>query len=634
MAVESLLSRLLRVFFRAPYASGFFIVSLILLTSDAYINYFSFFSADGQALSAFGLLLFLAYAFTFLISKGKPSRLAKNIMKFALLADIADFLLAMSVFGLSGGFLASEVEGLMVAFAVFMALLPVFVCGSFAALFSKRWRFLSYLFIVLLVFGFAIPIYSIVAPHSIGYSDEIFIAAAESNAFLGGLDPYSVNVSRTLYNEYETFNLSSFTLTASNQLVGTLNYPALYLFASVPLYELTGLIHNVGVAQVGVPTAIFLVLVVLIIAIYAGKDFYKKPALGAVFFLAFLINAIVSPIDLLMLALIILAYVKLESKYSWILLGLCVSVQELLWLPVLLLIAYSANNYGMKKGLYNTIGAAAIFLIINSYFMLMGPEAFIKSVLNPVGGNILPNPAQPFGYLIAVTYGTAIGAEAVLVVIAMLAALLLFFYFNNKKMVAFLALLPILFMSHGTPFYSAMFIELLFVTLAIREKGGNGYGVVGSWLRENPYRMALPMALLVGAGCLFVISSHAAYSADFGPRITITGSAFNASTGRESYAATLYYPNSSGPDPSVLLYAETNAGYMAFGLFNGSIMENPAPCPLSQYSCLINANRVALVPGQETYNLSIGAELNSSQKIYRASVGLYTGNYAYLSEPS
>ena len=611
-----------------PYRSGLFVVSFIFTIFNAYIDYMGFFSNYIQALGIANVFFFFAYALAFF---AKRDRISEGVMKAAFALAVANFILSIILLSALGGTtLRGIARDMFILLAVFIALIPIFLCGSLAILMGRRHRLASSLFALLAIACIAVFAYFIIYPHNVAQDDEMVIAGFASNALLHGSNPYAVNASSWLYANRQIENITV-TVTASNQVVGEFSYPALYLIVTFPFYLLTNVIHNVAVTWIGMPVAAFFLILIAVIMFYAERNFYKKPGFAAIFFIPLLITFLASPINLLMLALVVLAYVKLESRYSWVLLGLCASLQQLLWVPVILMIAYSANNEGLKRGLYNALGAAAVFLILDSWFILAGSHAFISNILSPTGGNILPNPVEPFGYLITVTYGTAISIDTVLLAIVALAAVLLLFYFNDKRIIGILSMLPFLFMSHGIALYGIIFISFFFITMEIREKRVKEYGIFGYWLHSAGYRLVVLIVVLALLGAFMAARSHAAYEAEFAPSVSITGSSFNTSSYTESYSTVIHYPNSTGKDPSIVIYTNGNDNYAILGLFNNSITENPVLCPPEDYGCMVNINRVALLPGREDYSVDLNATLYPNETIREARIAIYNGNYFYTS---
>ena len=214
-----------------------------------------------------------------------------------------------------------------------------------------------------------------------------------------------------------------------------------------------------------------------------------------------------------MLAMIILAYVKLDSEYSWVLLGICLAMQELLWLPVMLLLAYKTVNSGVRKGIINAIGSILVFLAFNAYFIAIGPAAFVHGIFNPIG-NIIPDAGGVFGYLISVVYGTSIPIEGVVIGMVSLFSLAAFLYIGEKRLAPLLSLLPLEFLSHNLLYYPAFFIAFAFATLSIRENKKNSRRIAlpAGWKRI----LAVVMAVLILSGIAIVLYSHSEYMRYFG----------------------------------------------------------------------------------------------------------------------
>ena len=111
-----------------------------------------------------------------------------------------------------------------------------------------------------------------------------------------------------------------------------------------------------------------------------------------------------SIVILLMLAVLLLSYFKIDRWYSFVLLGVAAALQEELWLPVILLIVYASNTYGYKKGMRIFAGTILVFLALNIYFIALNPTAFFGSLFSPISAYIFPVSLAPFGYSLLIYF--------------------------------------------------------------------------------------------------------------------------------------------------------------------------------------------------------------------------------------
>ena len=607
---------------RNPYNAGFSVLCLVLLFFGAEINYWSSLVPAVESLGLVEIALFFSYSYVFISSRGRPGATARLFMKVSLAASMAALLLVFPLSGkaLSLGILVNTLTMISptVAYAfVFVFFLSLISLGILVL--GKGYRLFGYFLIGIAFMLFLIPYYTVFASHLVIPSDEVFITFADSKLLLlHWANPYSSDVTAPLLSNYTTGMVTSLTYTTSNKVVGVFNYPALFLFSSLPFYLASSGSRFPVMFFTELQVGAFLLFLLLVISHYLGRDYYKKPLIGAAFFAAFLMGAMSSPVDLLMLALIILAYVKLESRYSWVFLGLCLALQQLLWLPVALLVIYSINNEGWRKGIYNAVGSAAIFLLLDSYFILQAPAAFVRGVLYPIG-NMMPEAGGAFGYLLTVAYGAPISAAGAVLGIAALFSVLAIAYANNKKLIPILGLLPFEFLSRNIQFYLAFFVAFMFAILYVAEKDSRpGGGIIGSFIRKQRLLPALAAALAL-IGLAVIIYSHAQYLKNFGLTLS-TPSYSKSSTGNlTSYSSQLRYTAISPLNLSATIFAVSSTGPGFFKTINGTSGIDPTG--------------IALNASSHERNISVGVLLPAYEKIYKAQIVLFNDKYAYFSKP-
>ncbi len=130
-----------------------------------------------------------------------------------------------------------------------------------------------------------------------------------------------------------------------------MDYPALFFLAVVPFCFLAQpTIANFENTMMPLQSSLFIFILLVSLAFSLKRKDLLKPKFTLLAFLIVAMLNISSVQTYLMIALLIVAYAMIESEYAWVALGLALSIQQELWLPVLLLLAYSANNQGMRKG--------------------------------------------------------------------------------------------------------------------------------------------------------------------------------------------------------------------------------------------------------------------------------------------
>jgi|GEM_PF-1065835 hypothetical protein len=633
-------SRLKKLVVGKPYHSGLVVMSLILILFQSIINYWSSLYPAIEFCGIVELISFFSYCIVFIGSDNNLGRRSRIVLKVSFVIALASFLAVFPLYGLFNKPFVIAVLTLIISMLTFLS--PVFLYAIFLILFfltfsigifarKGKYRVFGYVFMILAILVFLIPYYTILKTQ-ITVSDEVFINFFDVRPLLHGVNPYSLDIANLIVSNFTSGNVGTPTFMMTNQVVGKFVYPALSLFVSVPFYLLSSRASHAFSLATKLQIGVFLSFLFVVIARYACKDYYRRPIFTIAFFSVLILNELSSGVDLLMLALLILAYVKLESKYSWLLLGLCASLQELIWFPVLLLVFYSINNYGWKKGLGDALGALLVFLLLNSYFIIIGPSVFIHALASPLG-NILPDSGGPLGYLVTVVYGGTFRAAAVLMIATMLLGCLALLYTNNKKLIAPLSMLPLVFITRPILVYTGFFVALLFVTYFLKEKKPTGRGLIGNWLQDNKLVLYALTLLILVSSAGFVLYSHYQYSKAFSLSVTNEKLSLNNSTGVESYTAVINYHNLANGTLSLLLFETSKEGSGFLGAYNYSFIGNAVDCKGEVYPCEVNTNRIYLNPSNSTYPVSIKLETDINDSVTVSQLMIYNKNYIYYSSP-
>ena len=450
-------------------------------------------------------------------------------------------------------------------------------------------------------------------------NDEVFIMFKAFAEVLAGLNPYAISLAHNIYLLQIT-NKTSFTLLPNNMLVGTLNYPSLYFLTLFPFYFLSSpTLANYQSIIIPTQAAIYIFLFLVATYYVIDKENILKPKFVLWFFMLLLLSQTVSIITFLMIVVMILATVKLKSSYSWILLGLAVCMQELLWFPALLLIAYAFNTYGIKKGVVSLSGTVLVFLIFNIYFIIQSPQAFISSVFTPLTGNLPYDSSSPIGYFIFIHLGIMPSLLSELFVLGMVFAFILSLYFNNKKVIPLLSIIPFLFLGHSLIYYYYFFI-VMFVILVYSEKEEQEEGFFKSIM--HPINLLLIITVLMVAGMIAISGSHKAFTSTLNLQ-PISQVAY-ISNNVLYYNVTMKYNASASQNMSILLdgYGRTLIGF--WGLFNTSILPDSVAC---NYPCNININHIYLNSSSHTIRIdTVTRDFNNETYM---SLFLYNDNYSY-----
>lgn len=400
-------------------------------------------------------------------------------------------------------------------------------------------------------------------------NDETFIGIQAFKTLLAGSNPYTMNISAQVYNAYLTHNITAPTITSKNTVVGNLEYPLLYVISLAPfIYS-----HNAHTAShILLPLEIGVFLILFLLSMF--KSMNPKPDAiifyGFILSMPFFITSIISPTSALILALLILSFWKSDSKYSGILFGITASIQQLTWIPLLLLVVYIFNNRGSKRAAVVMLTMAATFLLINAYPLLLNFGAFFGGIFAPASGSIIPSGGLFGYYLLTIGVPTHIALKVYFVMIAVSAVIMLFF--NKKLLIGPLSLLPFMFLDRGLGMYYLLFLLFTLATLLIRN---NGQGEQG-----NPFidrlRNHKRAAMLLTASILIVFVLLTSYILLPRPQ---PFSFYNASVsgGGGNMIYSVYAsagPTGQNKTFSVLLQAMmTNSSYISsFGLFGSNVL--------------------------------------------------------------
>jgi uncharacterized membrane protein len=306
------------------------------------------------------------------------------------------------------------------------------------------------------------------APNALHFDDEGFITLNAANVFASGHNPYAANFSSIIHSNLSK-TVQGVTLTTNNALVGFLSYPALsfLIFAPFALINSTGT-YRFTYGGFYILFALFIFILMMATSFVLKDVHIKSPPVGVIIALLFMFSFFATISNFLMLALILIAMYKIESRHLWIVLGILASLQQEVWIAVLLFLIYTARNYGMKRGMYNLLGTALVFILINGYFIMLNPSAFARGILSTVNGSVSPSPFPVFGYLILKFCPLPLSESAIFFA-ALIVTLILFSYFNRKRLIPLFALLPLLFLFNGIPIYYVFFVSALVISMYMKE---------------------------------------------------------------------------------------------------------------------------------------------------------------------
>ena len=458
-----------------------FAIASFMFLIDVFNFVYDFVSRVSTALNILICAAYVTYAITYFANE--KSLAQKSRCFSALFVLLAALVILTSAFDISQ-FNAQKIlhivtpiyfcaVGLLTSIpAILPLVLLVFLARSLyvhkvAKKYKKGIRALSYVVYFAAIAFLIICSLLVFKPNPMHFDDEGFITLNAANVFAKGQNPYTANFSSILGSNLSK-TVQGVTFTTNNTIVGFLSYPALsfLVFAPFALISNADAYHfTYGGLYVLFPLFVF--ILVMTISYVLKEEYIKKPPVMVIVSLLFLLSFFESVENFLMFALMMLALYKIESKYLWVVLGVLASLQEEVWIVVLLFLIYAVRNYGMKRGMYEALGTALVFILINGYFIMLSPSSFARGILSTVSGALTTGPYPVFGYSIMSAFPSL--SESMVFFAALIAVLIMAYCLNVKKLIPLFGLLPLMFLFHGTLIYYVFFVSALVVSMYIDE---------------------------------------------------------------------------------------------------------------------------------------------------------------------
>ncbi len=568
-----------------PAVALAFAVALLALYVSA-IMPFGYISGHVSAASAVFVASFLCFAIFLVAYRG---RYRHSVPFVFLLPLVFSFAFASDQFLLPGllARMGTVVAQYVLSLAVTLPFLLAVPLASKFARHSARSIAITILFVLLAAVWFYMAS-GVVYANGIA-SDEQFIAALAARSLLGGGNPYTLNASNMVLS-YALRAKVAVTFTSANKVIGGVNYPALYFLSYVP-FVLAATAHTVLTDFNAVRSVFLCILLCSVIFLLHGARKKSKYLIWALFTL--LVFGQPAPIDFAVGALLLIAYLRPESRLSWVGLGLAVSMQEIAWLPALLLVIYQSNKFGWGCSLGRAAYAAIVFAAINAYFVISGPGAFLRAIASPLG-NLFPNPFAVFGYYLLSVYPLPAPVFPILFCAAAIVLSLTALRTQRKEILLLLSMLPMLLMDHALGSYITFFLALFLSAMyfAPDHKARTAESKIN--ITGKVFTIGLIAMLLLLA--VYVLAEYVIYA----PVLSLHLYNSSLSEGQNSteYAATLHYASTAALPQNV--YAITYIGY-AYNASYGAMPVTPYPYGI------INTSRAQALTGNysEATNYSI-----------------------------
>jgi uncharacterized membrane protein len=605
-----------------------FIAALMFISSNEFSFQFSFLFENVFVLGSLISVLFLALALAFVLMRnGRPAEInARWVSALRHAIFIAIFVAYVAMLASAPVLLISLLKRFWLTGVFLVAFLPIFFLVFIAVYFIKSKEPKAYLLLVAALLILVLYYPSKVLIYGFKASDEELIMFKSVSSLLEGVNPYAVSYANVVYENAKTIG---FTLTTTKMIMGTMAYPALFFLTFVPFYFISPpTIQNLMGIDLPLQASVFAFALIVALAFMLDKDEMLKPRLSLIVLFVFAITNSASVTVYLMIALLLLAYSMIDSKYSWILLGLCASIQEELWLPVLFLIAYSLNNQGIRKGLVNALGTAAVFLAINSYFIILSPGAFFGNVFDPLNSLIFPNGHSSIGILLVKFFPILLSSFSLLFEVVSLLLVFLLLYWNRKELIPLFSMIPFLVLHHSLNSYYTTFIFVLI--FAIGQSKGREKGWIETFLKKRKLIAYGTVAAFLAVIFLVIYSSHTAMKSGF--EISTSQPTLVFENLSSTYRTTISYGNLSNRTIYVVAVgADRNANIGLFGILNESIIGSPAVCDPDAFDCMINVNRIRLPENGSSYDLTVRVKwYNATNPIKNVAVEIYNGENFYF----
>lgn len=622
-----------------------FLVLMTLIIAEA----LSFLLNQIALLALLVCVLFFVFAYLYVTGKREAGRarfatLHMHLLFLAILCAVALFLF-YTLSGFAGFAIPAATwlinSGLLLALFIplfFLTFIAFYLHGE-KRIGARQVGFMLALVLLVLLLYFA----SKFMAQNVTLNDEEFLILHAVNITLSGGDPYNVSVAQLLYNNV---NLTGASVTTNGEVVGVMDYPALFFLSFLPFYFASQpTLHNLSTIDLPLQAVFFIFLLLIALAASLKKKYLAMPSVFLFVFFVLAVSSVLSIATYLMLALLLLAYRFVDSKYSWLVLGICLSLQEQLWLPVLFLIVHSANNRGIRRGIINLVGAVAVFVLANLYFIALSPSAYFGALFTPLNRMLLPSGTATAAFFLEKFYPLLLSSYPALFVIACAFLVLLFAYKNKKELVPLFSAAPFLFLQGALPSHFAFFFFFLAFAFFADGKSTSGMGVLEKFLKNNRMRLYALLALLV-AGALYVsYASHVAYVNSFGLAIGNQTIHQDVANRTSVYRSVVVY-NGMGVN-SVYVYAAAygmqayqsaqNASLTAIrvppfriiGFYNQSLIGARPEC--ATYECLVNTNILQLPANKGSENLTVRIPwVNGTYPMTHIDIVLYNGEYVYI----
>jgi hypothetical protein len=608
------------------YAELFF-GALMFISSNLFSFLLAFVSDSLLFLDLAIAVMFIAFALAFVLFRDELGNEGSIGVSAFLHMDFAAIAIAYaSSFALNPLLWRRFMEMFMLSGVSFVALVPLFFL-TFIGIYLIREKKQKVFLLLLVVLSVLVIYYtSDIVTNAFRIDDEELLMFLSTVSVFNGVNPYVASFSQMLYHNASSVG---FTLTTSNGIIGHMDYPALFIFTFIPFYfASTPSLQNLIRVDIPLQEAAFVFALMVAMAFLLDKKELLRPRFSLLVFFVFVVNYCDSITMLLMVALLIIAYKGLDSKYSWLFLGLAASIHQVLWLPIAFLTAYSLNNYGIRKGVENAAGTVAVFIAASAYFLIQSPAAYFDAIFNTLHASVFPSSFSSIGFALTKIFPVLLPTYSTLFELVSLFLLFLLLYFNRKELVPIFSMIPFLLMNRSLNAYYETLLFLLFFGIAVskgKEKG---------WIeKELKKRRTLSCAIAASFSVMIVallLFSHAEYARNFNISMSQPALQIDAANASSVYRTTLSYSNLSNYSIYVVAVGvDRKASATLVGFLNYSILNNSITC--NSLECMESVNKIVLPSNQSQYLLTARIKwYDGVTPIDLVAMEVYNGDHFYF----
>lgn len=437
-----------------------------------------------------GLVSALLFFFSYSLEEKDGKRKKKSTLKINIYLLLIIFLFFFLVF----------IQ--LVAIAVITTIAGIFLLGILTKKLSsyKLYAVLLIGIIIISVISY-LPLANLRKTNWSGI-DEIAFNYYASYLLLHGVNPYTSSMQPIL----DKYNVPT-TILLNGAYEYKYDYPAM---SFLPVLPLPLIIPYVKLHSFLIFIVILVLITVLVsFLVYRGSNFNRAVLIPlAIWVIAS--YTMMGSIDQYISVSLFLVIAYMERKnvaLSAIFLGLAASTIQLAWFALPFFYILVLNEQGKRKMVQSILISLVVFLLVNSYFLILSPGAVISSSFSLFGtARLVPYGPNLF-QLLLVSYPVPIWCSAVLSIVAMLLLMALFYLYTStlKPLLAIAPTFIFFFGWRNLPMYGLAYIPLLIAVCYFEEKK------ISKDIIKNRNYIYLAFAVFAAFSVVLVVYAHGVY---------------------------------------------------------------------------------------------------------------------------